>query len=278
MQISKQKTIDVSGVKFGNELPLSLILGPCVVESRDHAMFMADRLCNITKKLGFGFVFKSSFDKANRTSINSGRGIGLERTLKIFQEIKSELKCPVVTDVHLPDQCALVAEVVDMLQIPAFLCRQTDLLVAAAKTKKPLNIKKGQFLAPWDIIQATEKVAKNGNDNIMVCERGAMFGYNNLVVDMRSLPIMSATGYPVIFDGTHSVQIPGGLGVKSGGQREFIPILSRAAVAAGVAGVFLEVHNNPDQAPCDGTNMLRLDDLESLLTQLRAVDRTVKGY
>ncbi|MDR1474958.1 MAG: 3-deoxy-8-phosphooctulonate synthase [Holosporales bacterium] len=276
MKNNRQNIVSVGNVKFGNELPLALILGPCVVESRDHAMFMAERLCKATKKLGFEFVFKSSFDKANRTSIDSGRGVGLDKALEIFKEIKSELGCPIVTDVHLPSQCDAIAEVVDMLQIPAFLCRQTDLLVAAAKTKKPINIKKGQFLAPWDMTQVIKKIEKSGNNNIMLCERGSMFGYNSLVVDMRGLQIMSTTGYPAIFDGTHSVQIPSGMGDKSGGQREFVPTLSRAAVATGIGGVFLEVHDNPDSAPCDSANMLSLEDMEKLLISLKAIDSVVK--
>ncbi|MDP2193224.1 MAG: 3-deoxy-8-phosphooctulonate synthase [Alphaproteobacteria bacterium] len=271
-----QKIISISNptapLQVGNDLPIILIAGPCVMESRDHVLKMVERLSELTQKKQIPFVFKSSFDKANRTSLSGARGLGLEAGLKLFQEIKRDFGVSLITDVHDKDQCAPVAEVVDVLQIPAFLCRQTDLLAAAAKTGKTLNIKKGQFLAPWDMVNVVKKVESFGNSNIMLCERGASFGYNTLVTDMRSLPIMGATGYPIIFDATHSCQQPGGMGGSSGGQREFAPILARAAVAVGVAGVFAETHDNPDQALSDGPNMIPLHEMGQFIDQLKAFD------
>ncbi|EIM29705.1 3-deoxy-8-phosphooctulonate synthase [Microvirga lotononidis] len=269
--------VEAGNVRFGNHLPLSIIAGPCAMESREHALEMAAALKEITGKLGLGLVYKSSFDKANRTSITSARGIGLDKALAIFAEVKETYGLPVITDVHENDQCAPVGEVVDILQIPAFLCRQTDLLVAAAKTGRVVNVKKGQFLAPWDMANVAAKVTGAGNPNVMLTERGASFGYNTLVSDMRSLPIMAETGAPVIFDATHSVQQPGGKGTTSGGQREYVPVLARAAVAVGVAGVFIETHQDPDKAPSDGPNMVPLKELEGLLAQLKAFDALVKG-
>ncbi|MDF2688900.1 MAG: 3-deoxy-8-phosphooctulonate synthase [Microvirga sp.] len=269
--------VAAGSVRFGNHLPLSIIAGPCAMESRDHALEMAAALSEIAGRLGLGLVYKSSFDKANRTSISSARGIGIDKALAIFAEVKERYGLPVLTDVHENDQCAAVAEVVDILQIPAFLCRQTDLLVAAAKTGRVVNVKKGQFLAPWDMANVADKVKAAGNPNVMLTERGASFGYNTLVSDMRSLPIMAQTGAPVIFDATHSVQQPGGKGATSGGQREYVPVLSRAAVAVGVAGVFIETHQDPDKAPSDGPNMVPLKELEALLAQLKAFDALAKS-
>jgi 2-dehydro-3-deoxyphosphooctonate aldolase (KDO 8-P synthase) len=270
--------VQAGSVRFGNQLPLAIIAGPCAMESRDHALEIASALKDITARLGLGLVYKSSFDKANRTAASSARGIGLAKALSVFAEIKDKLGLPVLTDVHENDQCAAVAEVVDVLQIPAFLCRQTDLLVAAAKTGRVVNVKKGQFLAPWDMANVASKVTEAGNPNVMVTERGASFGYNTLVSDMRSLPIMAAsTGAPVIFDATHSVQQPGGKGTTSGGQREFVPVLARAAVAVGVAGVFIETHQDPDRAPSDGPNMVPLRDMEGLLRRLQAFDALAKA-
>lgn len=269
--------VAAGSVHFGNHLPLSIIAGPCAMESRDHALEMAAALSEIAGRLGLGLVYKSSFDKANRTSISSARGIGIDKALAIFAEVKERYGLPVLTDVHESDQCAAVAEVVDILQIPAFLCRQTDLLVAAAKTGRVVNVKKGQFLAPWDMANVADKVKAAGNPNVMLTERGASFGYNTLVSDMRSLPIMAETGAPVIFDATHSVQQPGGKGATSGGQREYVPVLSRAAVAVGVAGVFIETHQDPDKAPSDGPNMVPLKELEGLLAQLKAFDALAKS-
>lgn len=274
--MSQPKHITTHNVTFGNDLPLTLIAGPCQMESRAHALEMASALKEITAKLGMGLVYKSSFDKANRTSLKGKRGIGLENALPVFAEIRETFGCPVLTDVHTEEQCALVAKYVDILQIPAFLCRQTDLLIAAAKTGRIVNIKKGQFLAPWDMANVAAKVSESGNDNIMLTERGASFGYNTLVTDMRSLPTMAETGYPVIFDATHAVQQPGGLGGASGGQRQFVPVLARAAVAVGVAGVFMETHEDPDNAPSDGPCMVVLKELPALLEQLVAIDRLVK--
>ncbi|WP_010297874.1 3-deoxy-8-phosphooctulonate synthase [Candidatus Odyssella thessalonicensis] len=268
--------ISVGPVTFGNDLPFVLIAGPCVLESRDHALMMAEALKNITDKLNIPFIYKTSFDKANRTSIHGIRGLGLEASLPIFQEIKQRFNCPVITDVHTPEQCAEVASVVDILQIPAFLCRQTDLLQAAAETGKTLNIKKGQFLAPWDMINVVKKVESFGNHNILQCERGVSFGYNTLVSDMRSLAIMARNNYPVVFDATHSVQQPGGAGASSGGDRSFVPVLAKAAVSVGVASVFMEVHQDPDTAPSDGPNMVKLQDLESLLYTLKRFDEIAK--
>src|SRR5215207_10210565 len=270
--------VEAGSVRFGNHLPLSIIAGPCAMESRDHALEMASALKEIAERQGLGLVYKSSFDKANRTSISSARGIGLGKALAIFAEVKERLGLPVLTDVHENDQCAPVAEVVDVLQIPAFLCRQTDLLVAAARTGGVVNVKKGQFLAPWDMANVARKVTEAGNPNLLVTERGASFGYNTLVSDMRALPIMAAaTGAPVIFDATHSVQQPGSQGASSGGQREFVPVLARAAVAVGVAGVFIETHQDPDTAPSDGPNMVPLRDMEDLLRTLMRFDEIAKA-
>ena len=271
-------TVEAGGVRFGNRLPLALIAGPCAMESRAHALETAAALKEIAQKLGIGLVYKSSFDKANRTSSASARGIGLKEALPVFAEVKERYGLPVTTDVHEIEQCAAAAEVVDILQIPAFLCRQTDLLVAAAATGRVVNVKKGQFLAPWDMANVAKKITEAGTPNVMVTERGASFGYNTLVSDMRALPIMAeATGAPVIFDATHSVQQPGGKGTSSGGQREFVPVLARAAVAVGVAGVFIETHQDPDKAPSDGPNMVPLQEMEALLRALMAFDRITKG-
>lgn len=264
-------------VTFGNDLPFVLIAGPCQLENRDHAMMMAQALTEITDRLGIPFIYKTSFDKANRTSGKKARGLGLEKSLPIFQEIKDKFGCPVITDVHTAEQCKIVAEVVDALQTPAFLCRQTDLLKAAAETGKVVNIKKGQFLAPWDMINVVEKMESFGSTKVLQCERGASFGYNTLVSDMRSLPIMAKNRYPVVFDATHSVQQPGGSGASSGGDREFVPVLARAALAVGVASIFMEVHQDPDNAPSDGPNMVRLDQLEELLKHLKAFDQLAKS-
>ena len=269
-------SVTVGNVTFSNNAPLSIIAGPCQMESREHAFDMAGSIKEITDKLGIGFVYKSSFDKANRTSLSSKRGIGLEKAMEIFADLKREFQMPVLTDVHTEEQCAMVADVVDVLQIPAFLCRQTDLLIAAAKTGRVINVKKGQFLAPWDMKNVLAKITESGNPNVMACERGVSFGYNRLIYDMRALPIMAAFGSPVIFDATHSVQQPGGQGTSSGGQREFVETLARAAVAVGVAGVFLETHQDPDNAPSDGPNMVRLDNLSNLLETLMAFDRLAK--
>jgi len=268
--------ISVGNLTVGNDLPLTLIAGPCALESRDHAMEMSQALVEMTSRLGMGLIYKTSFDKANRTSMGNSRGLGLETSLPILADIREKFGCPVVTDVHLPDQCAPVAEAVDVLQIPAFLCRQTDLILAAAATGKALNIKKGQFLAPWDMKNVVAKAEAGGNKNVMVCERGASFGYNTLVSDMRALPQLAEDGCPVVFDATHSVQQPGGQGGSSGGQREFVPVLARAAVAIGVAAVFIETHQDPDTAPSDGPNMVPLDQLEDLLKKLMAFDRVAK--
>ncbi len=266
----------VGPAKFGNALPLALIAGPCALESRAHALETAAALKEIAAGLGIALVYKSSFDKANRTSLGSARGLGLAEALPIFAEIREQLGLPIVTDVHEPGQCAAVAEAVDMLQIPAFLCRQTDLLLAAARTGKVVNVKKGQFLAPWDMRHVVAKLVGAGNPNVLVTERGVSFGYNTLVSDMRALPILAETGAPVIFDATHSVQQPGGQGAQSGGERRFVPVLARAAVAVGVAGIFIETHQDPDRAPSDGPNMLPLGELEPLLAQLIEIDRLVK--
>jgi len=269
--------VSVGAVRFGNELPLALIAGPCALESRAHALEMASALKEIAAEVGVGLVYKTSFDKANRTSSRSARGLGLEAALPIFAEIRDSLKVPVLTDVHAAEQCARTAQAADVLQIPAFLCRQTDLLVAAAKTGKAVNVKKGQFLAPWDMKNVVEKITGAGNRNVLVTERGVSFGYNTLVSDMRALPILKReTGAPVIFDATHSVQQPGGQGTSSGGEREFVPVLARAAVAVGVAGVFIETHQDPDKAPSDGPNMLPLKEMEPLLRKLVEFDRLAK--
>lgn len=264
-------------VVFGNDLPLVLIAGPCQMESRDHAFDMAGALAEMAGKLGIGLVYKSSYDKANRTSGKGRRGIGMEAALPVFADIRQEFGLPVLTDVHEPHHCAEVAPVIDILQIPAFLCRQTDLLVAAAKTGRVVNVKKGQFLAPWDMANVAAKVSEAGNPDVMLTERGASFGYNTLVSDMRALPIMARTGAPVIFDATHSVQQPGGQGVSSGGDRTMVPVLSRAAVAVGVAGLFIETHQDPDNAPSDGPNMVRLTELPALIGELMAFDRLAKA-
>jgi len=269
--------VKVGDLTIGNDLPFVLFAGPCAMESREHALEMSRALKEITGKLGIGLVYKSSFDKANRTSGSSPRGIGLETALPIFAEVKEKTGLPVLTDVHTAEQCGAVAGVIDILQIPAFLCRQTDLLVAAAATGRAINVKKGQFLAPWDMANVAKKVTEAGNNNVMLCERGASFGYNTLVSDMRSLPIMAQTGHPVVFDATHSVQQPGGQGATSGGQREFVPVLARAALSIGVAAVFMEVHQDPDNAPSDGPNMVRLDQLEGVLGQLVQFDRLAKA-
>jgi len=271
-------TVTVGNVRFGNARPLALIAGPCALESRDHAIEMASALKEITARIGIGFVYKTSFDKANRTSARSNRGIGLEAALPIFADIRQKLGVPILTDVHDVQQCARVAEVADVLQIPAFLCRQTDLIVAAAATGRAINVKKGQFLAPWDMANVVAKVTAAGNLNVLVTERGASFGYNTLVSDMRALPILArSTGAPVIFDATHSVQQPGGQGTSSGGEREFVPVLARAAVAVGVAGVFIETHQDPDKAPSDGPNMLPLKQMDGLLRRLIEFDRLAKN-
>jgi len=270
-------TVTIGAVRFGNDLPVSLIAGPCALESKAHALEMASALKELAARAGIGFVYKTSFDKANRTSARSARGLGLDQALPIFSEIRDKLKVPVLTDVHEAEQCARVAAAVDVLQIPAFLCRQTDLLIAAAKTGKVVNVKKGQFLAPWDMPNVVAKITGAGNRNVLVTERGVSFGYNTLVSDMRAIPILKReTLAPVIFDATHSVQQPGGQGDKSGGEREFVPVLARAAVAVGVAGVFIETHQDPDRAPSDGPNMLPLKEMEPLLRTLVEFDRLAK--
>lgn len=269
-------TIKIGRATFGNTERLSLISGPCQLESRQHAFDVCGALKELTDRLHMGFVYKSSFDKANRTSASAERGLGIDKSLEVFAELRTHFAVPIVTDVHEPFQCALVAQAVDVLQIPAFLCRQTDLLLAAAATGKVVNVKKGQFLAPWDMKNVVDKIVGAGNPNVMLTERGASFGYNTLVSDMRALPIMAQTGAPVIFDATHSVQQPGGNGTSSGGQREFVAVLARAAVAVGVAGVFIETHENPDSAPSDGPNMVALKDMETLLSQLLAFDGLAK--
>lgn len=276
--VSPNPTVTAGSVRFANDAPLAIIAGPCAMESRDHALMMAEKVKQIGDELGIGLVYKSSFDKANRTSLSGKRGIGLSAAMEIFAEIKSTFDLPVITDVHTAEQCAEVSAVVDILQIPAFLCRQTDLLVAAAETGRIVNVKKGQFLAPWDMKNVLAKVTGSGNPNVMATERGASFGYNTLVSDMRSLPVLAETGAPVIFDATHSVQQPGGQGASSGGDRRFVPTLSRAAVAVGVAGVFIETHNDPDNAPSDGPNMVPLAELKTLLTQLRDLDALTKSF
>jgi 2-dehydro-3-deoxyphosphooctonate aldolase (KDO 8-P synthase) len=268
--------VTVGPVTFANAAPVAFVLGPCQMESRAHALEMAQAVREAARAAGVAAVFKTSYDKANRTSLTARRGVGLDAALSVFAEIRSATGLPVLTDVHERDHCRIAAEAVDVLQIPAFLCRQTDLLVAAAETGKAVNIKKGQFLAPWDMANVAAKVTGSGNRNVLLTERGVSFGYNTLVSDMRALPIMAATGAPVIFDATHSVQEPGGLGGASGGRREFVPVLARAAVAAGVAGVFIETHDDPDRAPSDGPNMLPLRDLPALLASLKAIDALVK--
>ena len=268
--------VAIGDFEVGNALPLALIAGPCAIESRDHALRVSERLAAMTAARSVPFVYKSSFDKANRTSAQSARGIGMDEGLAILEAVRDAHGCPVLTDVHLPEQCRAVAEAVDVLQIPAFLCRQTDLLLAAAAAGKPINVKKGQFLAPWDMRHVVAKITGAGNRRVLVCERGASFGYNTLVSDMRSLPLLAETGCPVVFDATHSVQQPGGQGAVSGGEREFVPVLARAAVAVGVAALFMETHPEPDEAPSDGPNMVPLDALPALLDRLLAFDALAK--
>jgi len=271
-------SITVGDLTIGNGLPLVLIAGPCAMESEGHALDMAGALTEMTGKLGMGLIYKTSFDKANRTSATSPRGMGLDKALPVFEAVKKQFGCPVLTDVHDAGQCAEAATVVDVLQIPAFLCRQTDLLLAAGETGAAINVKKGQFLAPWDMQNVVDKIKSTGNQRVMVCERGASFGYNTLVSDMRALPVLAKTGCPVVFDATHSVQQPGGQGATSGGQREFAPVLARAAVAVGVAAVFMETHENPDSAPSDGPNMIHLTDMPGVLETLAAFDRLAKAH
>ncbi len=277
MTTRPNNVVTVGKARFGNALPLVLIAGPCVLESRAHAFEMAGALKEIAARRGIRFVYKTSFDKANRTSAKSARGLGFDKALTILAELRDKLGVPVLTDVHEPDQCAPIAQVVDVLQIPAFLCRQTDLLVAAAKTGRAVNVKKGQFLAPWDMANVVDKITGAGNSNVLVTERGVSFGYNTLVSDMRALPLLARTGAPVIFDATHSVQQPGGKGTSSGGEREFVPVLARAAVAVGVAGVFIETHQDPDRAPSDGPNMIPLKEMEPLLERLMEFDALAKA-
>ncbi|WP_102867967.1 3-deoxy-8-phosphooctulonate synthase [Pseudovibrio exalbescens] len=267
----------VGNAKFSNTGPFSLIAGPCQMESRNHALEMAHAVKEITDELGIGYVFKASFDKANRTSLGGGRGIGMKEGLPVFAEIKETYGLPVITDIHEPNQAAPVAEVCDILQIPAYLCRQTDLLVAAAKTGRTINVKKGQFLAPWDMKNVMNKIVESGNPNVLLCERGATFGYNTLISDMRALPIMAAMGAPVVFDATHSVQQPGGLGGASGGQREFVAVLARAAIATGIGGLFIETHDDPEKSPSDGPNMIPLNRLKELLSWLQEFDSVAKS-
>ena len=272
------RQVQIGNVTLGNDRPFALIAGPCQIESRDHALDMAGALKEMTDEAGIGLIYKSSYDKANRTSLTGQRGIGLEEGIEILAAVREAVGCPVLTDVHEPQHCAGVAEKVDVLQIPAFLCRQTDLLVAAAETGRTINVKKGQFLAPWDMKNVVQKITASGNEQVLVTERGASFGYNTLVSDMRSLPIMAAeTGCPVVFDATHSVQQPGGQGTSSGGQREFVPVLARAALAIGVAAVFMETHQDPDNAPSDGPNMVPLSNLPALLETLLEIDRIAKA-
>jgi len=273
----EQVEVKCGKLTISNNNPFTLIAGPCQLENENHAIDVAKKLKEITDKLSIGLIYKTSFDKANRTSLKGKRGVGLEKSLPVFDKIRKDLGIPVLTDIHNVEQCALVSKHVDVLQIPAFLCRQTDLLIAAAKTGKVINVKKGQFLAPWDMVNITKKISGSGNKNILVTERGASFGYNTLVSDFRSIPIMSKNGYPVVFDATHSVQQPGGLGEKSGGQREFVEYLARAAVAVGVAAVFMETHPDPDKAPSDGPNMVPLSKMENLLKQLLKIDQLIKN-
>ncbi|MEM7668626.1 MAG: 3-deoxy-8-phosphooctulonate synthase [Pseudomonadota bacterium] len=273
----EQKHVTIGNVAFGNDLKIGLISGPCAAEGSDHSVDIAGRLAEVCGEVGVGYVFKASFDKANRTSLTGKRGLGLDEGLECLAAVKKHIGCAVLTDVHLPDQCKPVGDVADVLQIPAFLCRQTDLLIAAAETGRAVNIKKGQFLAPWDMPNVAAKVASTGNENILLTERGSSFGYNTLVTDMRGLPQLAATGYPVIFDATHSVQQPGGLGGASGGQREFAPVLARAAVAVGVAGLFIESHPDPDNAPSDGPNMIPLDQMPALIRRLAEFDAVAKS-
>ncbi len=275
--MSEQRTVEIGSVAVSNRLPLTVIAGPCQLESRDHALMIAGKMAAACAAAGAGFIFKSSYDKANRTSLGAQRGLGMEAGLRILADVRAEFGCPVLTDVHLPDDCAPVAEAVDVLQIPAFLSRQTDLLLAAGATGAAINVKKGQFLAPWDMPHVAAKIASTGNERILLCERGSSFGYNTLVADMRGLPIMARTGYPVVMDATHAVQQPGGQGGSSGGQREFAPVLARAAVALGIAAVFIETHEDPDNAPSDGPNMIPLDRMPALVADLMAFDRLAKA-
>ncbi|MBW4092232.1 MAG: 3-deoxy-8-phosphooctulonate synthase [Proteobacteria bacterium] len=275
--MTSPRTVFVRAVPIGNHLPFVLIAGPCQIESRAHALEVAAALAEISRGTGVPVIYKSSYDKANRTSATAARGIGMTEGLAILADVRAATGLPVLTDVHLPDHCAPAAEAVDVLQIPAFLCRQTDLLLAAGATGKPINVKKGQFLAPWDMANVAAKIASTGNENILLCERGASFGYNMLVSDLRSLPIMASTGYPVVFDATHSVQLPGGAGTSSGGQREFAPVLARAALAVGCAAVFIETHPDPDRAPSDGPNMIPLREMPALVARLAAFDRLAKA-
>ena len=273
----QHRTVKIGNIDLGADHPIAFITGPCQLENRDHAMMMAEKISNLCAKNGAGYIFKASYDKANRSSISSARGIGMEEGLRILQDISREFNCPVITDVHEASQCQAASEAVDILQIPAFLCRQTDLLLAAGKTGKPINIKKGQFLAPWDMWNVAEKIASTGNRDILLCERGTSFGYNTLVNDFRGLQTMAETGYPVIFDATHSVQQPSGRGNTSGGERQFVAGLARAACAMGVSGVFIETHEDPDNAPCDGPNMIAIDQMGALMDELLAFDALRKG-
>src|SRR4051795_8221108 len=276
MDPEAMRIVRVGGIEIGNDRPFVLIAGPCQIESRTHALDTAHALRAISDRTGVPVIYKSSYDKANRTSAAAARGIGMDAGLTILSDIRTATGLPVLTDVHAPDQCAIAAQAVDVLQIPAFLCRQTDLLIAAGETGRAINVKKGQFLAPWDMVNVAAKIASTGNDNILLCERGASFGYNTLVSDFRALPIMARTGYPVVFDATHSVQQPGGQGASSGGQREFAPVLARAALAVGVAAVFIETHPDPDQAPSDGPNMIPLREMPALVERLKAFDDLAK--
>ena len=269
--------VKIGDISVGGESPLVFILGPCQIENRDHALFMAEKIVKVCEPSPSKFIFKSSFDKANRSSITSSRGIGIEEGLKILEEVKSTFRCPVITDVHTVPQCDIVAEVVDVLQIPAFLSRQTDLLIAAGETGKPINVKKGQFLAPWEMANVAEKIASTGNKKILLCERGTSFGYNTLVNDFRGLEIMAETGYPIVFDATHSVQQPGGRGNSSGGERKFVAALARAACAVGVSAVFIETHQDPDNAPCDGPNMIDIANLQDIIEKLHLIDELIKA-
>ena len=271
-----QNSVKLEKIEFNNSKKIVLIAGPCVLESHEHAKLMVEKLLDITAKLSLDFIYKTSFDKANRTSLKGKRGLGLEKSLPIFDKIRKEVGVPVLTDIHTAEQCSIVSDHVDVLQIPAFLCRQTDLLIAAAKTGKIINVKKGQFLAPWDMANVIKKIEESGNKNILITERGASFGYNTLVSDMRALPIMSKFGFPIVFDATHSVQQPGGMGEKSGGQREFVPHLARAAIAVGVGAIFMETHEDPDNAPSDGPNMVPLNEMKSLLKKLTEIDNLIK--
>lgn len=270
------KTVNVGDIQVASNLPLTLIAGPCQLETLDHALMIAEKMAEVCSDAGAGYIFKASYDKANRTSLSGVRGVGIDHGLEILAEVRSRIGCPVLTDIHTAEQCATAAQYVDVLQIPAYLCRQTDLLLAAGETRRAINVKKGQFLAPWDMPNVAEKIASTGNENIMLCERGTSFGYNTLVADMRSLPTMAKTGYPVVMDATHSVQQPGGQGGSSGGQREFAPVMARAAVAIGVAAVFLETHEDPERSPSDGPNMIYLDQMPALVSSLMEFDKLAK--